>query len=108
MAPRDAEMLEAVRQLSSRVDDMVSDRSKARWELLKIMLVPGIGLFITLTGFYFTSRAESRERDAAEAKFTREIGEIKSTLAQIATMDRQRLQQELDKTAHELERLKKP
>jgi hypothetical protein len=99
MAPRESEILEILQRLDERQDSLSHEKRESLVKLSVAIGVPTLTVLAAAAAFYFNSQADIRQ-------LQRDVSDLKTSVANIATQDRERLRVEIEKQNHEIERLK--
>jgi type II secretory pathway component PulJ len=99
MAPREAEFADLIQKLIQQQDDLLSEKRKSKVQLILSIAIPASTVLLAAMAFYFNTQADIRRLD-------KDLSEIKTAVASIATLDRARMQSEIDKLQREAEKRK--
>ena len=97
MAPREAEFADLIQKLIQQQDDLLSEKRKGKVQLILSISIPAATVLLAAMAFYFNTQSDIRRLD-------KDMGEIKTAVASIATLDRSRMQAEIDKLQREAEK----
>ena len=99
MAPREAEFADLIQKLIQQQDDLLSEKRKGKVQLILSISIPAATVLLAAMAFYFNTHSDIRRLD-------KDLGEIKTAVASIATLDRSRMQAEIDRLHREAEKRK--
>ena len=99
MAPREAEFSDLIQKLIQQQDDLLNEKRKSKVQLVLSIAIPAATVLLAAMAFYFNTQSDIRRLD-------KDLGEIKTAVASIATLDRARMQSEIDKLQREAEKRK--
>ena len=99
MAPREAEFTELIQKLIQQQDDLLSEKRKGKIQLVLAIGIPAATVLLAAMAFYFNTQSDMR-------RFEKDLSELKSSIAAIATLDRARMQAEIDKLQREADKRK--
>lgn len=99
MAPRENDMLEIVQRLESKLGDITFEKRKGQIDLWLKIGLPTFAVLSAAAAFYFNSQSDIKNMQ-------KEIMDLKTQLAQVLTLDRQRMLDEIARLNRQVEKTK--